>query len=174
MRDRWSSRCRAVPNCISAVTGRQKINTAATEMVVNGVRVGFGALPTLVGVLLVAHSQAQDLIVSANDGKFVRVDGRATFPRPAPSDSLTIIDATQFPPRIKATGEGIEHTIQGPPQAVAITPDAKLAVVGAPSRWDEAAGKEVFDNFLQVVDLEQEVVGPVRPEVVMNPAGRVG
>ena len=37
---------------------------------------------------------AADIIVSAQDGKFVRVDGRATFPQPAPSDSLVVIDAS--------------------------------------------------------------------------------
>ena len=120
----------------------------------NGFGAGLGALLMLTGVVLVGRSQAQDLIVSANDGKFVRVEGKATFPQPAPLDSLTVIDATQFPPKIKATVEGIEHTIQGPPQAVAITPDGKLAIVGAPSRYDYAAKKESFDTFLQVVDLD--------------------
>jgi DNA-binding beta-propeller fold protein YncE len=123
-------------------------------MTMNSFRAGVGALLMLAGVLLVARSQAQDLIVSANDGKFVRVDGRATFPQPAALDSLTVIDATQFPPMIKATIEGIEHTIQGPPQAVAITPNGKLAIVGAPSRYDYAAKKESFDTFLQIVDLD--------------------
>jgi hypothetical protein len=103
---------------------------------------------------VVGNAQAADVIVSAQDGKFVRVDGRATFPQPAPSDSLVVIDASQFPPTIKGTVEGLEHTVQGPPQAVAITPDGKLAVVAAPTRYDYAANKELFDTFLQVVDLE--------------------
>ncbi|WP_202944765.1 YncE family protein [Beijerinckia indica] len=64
---------------------------------------------------------ATDLIVSANDGKFVRVNGIGTYPRPAPSDSLAIIDADQHPPVIRTIVEGIDHTLQGPPQAVAIT-----------------------------------------------------
>lgn len=102
----------------------------------------------------IANAFAADIIVSAQDGKFVRVDGRATFPEPAPSDSLVVIDATQFPPAVKGTVEGLEHTVQGPPQAVAVTPDGKLAVVAAPTRYDYAAKKELFDNFLQVVDLE--------------------
>ena len=56
---------------------------------------------------------------------------------------------------VKATVDvGIAHTVQGPPQAVAITPDGKLAIVAAPTRYDYAAKKELFDNFLQVVDLE--------------------
>src|SRR5947207_11635511 len=95
-----------------------------------------------------------DIIVSAQDGKFVRVDGRATFPETAPSDSLVVIDASTFPPVIKGTVEGLEHTVQGPPQAVAVTPDGKLAIVAAPSRYDYAAKQEVLDNILQVVDTE--------------------
>src|SRR5947207_2857513 len=97
---------------------------------------------------------AADIIVSAQDGKFVRVEGRATFPEPAPSDSLVVIDASQFPPKVNGTVEGIEHSVQGPPQAVAVTPDGKLAVVAAPTRYDYATKKELFDNFLQIVDLE--------------------
>ena len=103
---------------------------------------------------LVGNAFAADIIVSAQDGKFVRVDGRATYPEPAPSDSLVVIDASQFPPVVKGTVEGLEHTVQGPPQAVAITPDGKLAVVAAPTRYDYSAKKELFDNFLQIVDLE--------------------
>jgi DNA-binding beta-propeller fold protein YncE len=97
---------------------------------------------------------AADIIVSAQDGKFVRVDGRATFPQPAPSDSLVVIDAAQFPPVVKGMVEGLEHTVQGPPQAVAVTPDGKLAIVAAPSRYDYDAKKELLDNFVQVVDIE--------------------
>src|SRR3954467_12639298 len=97
---------------------------------------------------------AADLIVSANDGKYVRVEGVSTYPQPAPSDSLALIDASQFPPKVTAVVEGVEHTIAGPPQAVAITPDGKLAILGAPSKYDYAAKKESFGTFLQLVDLE--------------------
>ena len=109
-----------------------------------------------VGLTLVATFPvcAADIIVSAQDGKFVRVDGRATFPEPAPPDSLVVLDASRFPPVVKGTVEGLEHSVQGPPQAVAVTPDGKLAIVAAPTRYDYAAKKELFDTFLQVVDLE--------------------
>jgi len=112
-----------------------------------------GALLAL-GCALSAPAYAADLIVSANDGKFVRVEGRATYPQPAPSDSLAVLDASQFPPVLKTVVEGIEHTVSGPPQSVAITPDGKLAVVGAPSRYDYDAKKESFGTYLQIVDLE--------------------
>jgi DNA-binding beta-propeller fold protein YncE len=106
------------------------------------------------GLLCVASVHAADLIVSAQDGKFVRVEGKATFPQPAPPDSLVVIDVAQSPPAVIATVEALEHTVQGPPEAVAITPDGKLAIVAAPTRYDYEAKKEIFDNFLQVVDLE--------------------
>src|SRR5215213_591241 len=108
----------------------------------------------VIGALFSQPVGAADLIVSANDGKYVRVEGVSTYPQPAPSDSLAVIDASQFPPKVTAVVEGIEHTIAGPPQAVAITPDGKLAILGAPSKYDYAARKESFGTFLQLVDLE--------------------
>jgi DNA-binding beta-propeller fold protein YncE len=108
----------------------------------------------VIGALFSQSVGAADLIVSANDGKYVRVEGVSTYPQPAPSDSLAVIDASQFPPKVTAVVEGIEHTIAGPPQAVAITPDGKLAIIGAPSKYDYAAKKESFGTFLQRVDLE--------------------
>ena len=82
-------------------------------------------------VLAAPPAMCADIIVSAQDGKFVRVDGRATFPQPAPPDSLVVIDASAFPPVIKGTVEGLEHTVQGPPQAVAVTPDGRWIAVSS-------------------------------------------
>jgi len=129
-----------------------------------------GSWTTLVVASLLAagfaSATAADLIVSAQDGKFVRVEGRATFPESPPADSLVVVDASRFPPVVKATVEsGIEHTVQGPPQAVAITPDGKLAIVAAPTRYDQAAKKELFDNFVQVVDLEASPPAVARVDV---------
>src|SRR6202140_1410563 len=112
-----------------------------------------GGLLLCLGLVASPAALCADIIVSAQDGKFVRVDGRATFPEPAPSDSLVVIDASTFPPVIKGTVEGLEHTVQGPPQAVAVTSDGKLAIVAAPTRYDYAAKKELFDTFVQVVDI---------------------
>jgi DNA-binding beta-propeller fold protein YncE len=100
-----------------------------------------------------ASTFAGDLIVSANDAKYVRVVGRDTYPEGTGPDTLTVLDASRFPPEIKATVD-VEHTVIGPPQAVAITPNGKLAIVGAPTRYDYAVKKVIFDTFLQVIDLE--------------------
>jgi hypothetical protein len=92
----------------------------------------------VVGALFSRPVGAADLIVSASDGKYVRVEGISTYPQLAPSDSLAVIDASQFPPEVTAVVEGIEHTTAGTQQAVAITPDGKLAIIGAPSKYDYA------------------------------------
>ncbi|MGO4395830.1 YncE family protein [Variovorax sp. M-6] len=94
----------------------------------------------------------RDLIVSTNDAKYRRVEGRDTFPADPPADSLDLIDATSFPPRVVAS-LAVAATIVGPPQAVAISPDGRLAIVSAPNRYDPTLGHCLFDNYLQVVDL---------------------
>lgn len=92
-------------------------------------------------VLVARPVHAADLILSAQDGKFVRVDDVATFPEPAPRDSRVVLDASKFPPVVKATVDvGLEHTVQGPPQAVAITPDGKLAI-GPPTRGGTSSAR---------------------------------
>ena len=48
----------------------------------------------------------------------------------------------------------VATSIAGPPQAVAITPDGKLAVVSATNRYDHPQKKVILDTFLQVIDLE--------------------
>ena len=101
---------------------------------------------------MAAGPRSADLIASTNDAKYQRVQGRDTFPDNAPSDTLDIIDASHFPPRVVAS-VNVAAAIQGPPQAVAITPDGKLAIVSAPSRYDAADKKLLLENYLQVVDL---------------------
>ena len=95
---------------------------------------------------------AADLIVSANDAKYVRAAGADPYPEGVGPDTLTVIDVSSFPPVVKATVE-VQHTIAGPPQGVAITPDGRLAIVSGPNYYDRAEKKVVLENFLQVVDL---------------------
>jgi DNA-binding beta-propeller fold protein YncE len=121
---------------------------------------------------------AADLIVSTNDAKYARVVGHDTYPEHPPPDTLSVIDGTRYPPQVIATVE-VETTVAGPPQAVAITPDGKIAVVSAPNRYDYAEKKPIFETFLQVVDLEANpprVVAKVdvgyHPQgLAINPAG---
>jgi DNA-binding beta-propeller fold protein YncE len=95
------------------------------------------------------------LIVSANDGKFLRVQGRATYPADAPPDSLTLIDAGGGSIRVLGTLTGVKHSVAGPPQAVAVTPNGRLAVIAAPSTYDYKLHRETFGTVLQFVDLTE-------------------
>lgn len=99
------------------------------------------------------QSPIADLIVSTNDAKYVRADGRDTFPEHRGPDTLDVIDARVFPPRLVTRVE-VATTIIGPPQAVAIHPAGKLVVVGATSHLDREQGRVVFERELQIVDLD--------------------
>ncbi len=114
---------------------------------------------------------APDLIVSVNDAKLVRKTGVDSYPENPGSDTLNLIDASVFPPKIIATVD-VATSIAGPPQAVAITPDGRIAVVSATNHYDYREKKVVADTYLQVVDLEAKparVVG--RIELGQHPQG---
>ncbi len=113
------------------------------------ITLAFGAVAV---TQITTSASAADLIVSANDAKYVRVMGKDTYPEGVGPDTLTLIDASRFPARVKATIE-VQHTLAGPPQAVAITPNGQLAIVSAPNRYDRTEQKVVLENFLQIVDL---------------------
>jgi DNA-binding beta-propeller fold protein YncE len=103
---------------------------------------------------LAATAEAASLMVSANDGKLAMVDGTyKVLDQPQP-DTLTVIDASAFPPEVASQIE-LQHSVTGPPTAVAMSPDEKIALVGTPNKVDEKdKTKLVVEKFLQVVDLE--------------------
>ncbi len=120
-----------------------------------------------------------DLIVSANDGKYQRVDGKDTFPQPASPDTLTVFDASHFPIKLLNTIP-VSFGIQGPPQAVAITPDGKLAFVSAPTKYDYQTHTLSTEKFLQVIALNHstptvsQLALPSNPQgIAINPAGNL-
>jgi len=128
-------------------------------------------LAVVVPLAALPVARAADLVVSANDAKFHRVAGKATYPADVPADTLTLLDAAENPPRVLATVE-VQHSIHGPPQAVAITPDGSLAFVAAPDAYDYEQHEQRFLTFIQVVDLaapEPAVID--RVEVGAHPQG---
>jgi DNA-binding beta-propeller fold protein YncE len=112
---------------------------------------------------------AQDLMVSAQDGKYVRRDGANTYPRPAPSDSVAVIDVSVSPPKVVTLVEGVQHSVQGPPQAVAMTPDRRLILMGATDHFGGAGSAP--DTYLQVVDLAATPAKITRVELGAQPQG---
>ena len=117
-----------------------------------------------------------ELFVSANDAKLVRDQGRDAFPDDPGPDTLTLFDLDAA--RVLATVP-VQNSIVGPPQAVALSPDATLAVVAAPTRYDRAAGSLRFADVLQVVRLalrgtpvEVIEIGAHPQSVALTPDGR--
>ncbi|WP_323117826.1 YncE family protein [Burkholderia alba] len=123
---------------------------------------------TIAAAACAAH--AADWIVSGNDGKYQRVEGRDTYLPDPPADTLTLLDASAFPPKVVRQVD-VENGIQGPPQAVAVTPDASVALVGAPTRYDPAAKQLFYDTFVQVVDLTAAPPAVTRIELGSHPQG---
>lgn len=134
----------------------------------------FRRVPGRIAIFLLAAmplAAAPDLIVSVNDAKLVRKTGVDSYPENPGSDTLNLIDASVFPPKIIATVD-VATSIAGPPQAVAITPDGRIAVVSATNHYDYREKKVVADTYLQVVDLEAKparVAG--RIELGQHPQG---
>ncbi len=89
--------------------------------------------------------------MSANDAKLVRDSGRDVFPLDPGPDTLSVIDLDRA---TVLTTVAVSNSIVGPPQAVALSPDASLAAVAAPTRYDRDAGALVFADVLQVVRLD--------------------
>jgi hypothetical protein len=116
-------------------------------------------------------SAATDLIVSVNDAKLRRSIGVDSYPANPGPDTLNLIDASSFPPRIVATVE-VATSIGGPPQCVAIAPGGRLAVVSATNHYNYREKTAILEQELQVVDLEAKparVVG--RVDVGHHPQG---
>jgi DNA-binding beta-propeller fold protein YncE len=123
------------------------------------IRLVIAFLVTFSFLLVSAH--AADLIVSANDAKFVRVAGKATYPENPLPDTLTVIDASTYPHKLVATVD-VKHSIHGPPQAVAITPDGRLAFVSSPDEYSYQFNQQIKLDYIQVIDLE------VSPAKIVN------
>lgn len=118
-----------------------------------------------------AADRTADWIVSANDGKYQRVLGVDTYLSNPPTDSLALLDASQFPPRLVRTIP-VENGVQGPPQAVAITPDGTLAFVASPTRYDLSAKHLAMDTFVQIVALSGSDAGSIdKLDVGSHPQG---
>lgn len=105
-------------------------------------------------MLSAAYADAGPLIVSGNDGKSARVEGAYKVDREPVPDTLAVMDAAAFPPRIIGQVE-VHHGVIAPPTSVAITPDKSLALLAVPNRVDPAdSTKLLAESFLQVIALD--------------------
>jgi DNA-binding beta-propeller fold protein YncE len=94
-----------------------------------------------------------DLLISANDGKAVLVNGVNTVPDNPPPDTVTIINLDATPPKVIAEIQ-MPTSLVGPPSSVAIARDESFALVTAATKLDPADKKKTVPNdIVNVIDL---------------------
>jgi DNA-binding beta-propeller fold protein YncE len=102
-----------------------------------------------------AETMAGKLIVMANDGKEPHKVGSYSIREMPLPDTVTILDASAWPPRMIAEIEGVPNSNSGPPQSMCITPEEKLVLVSSPNHIDPADKTKVIpDDYVSVLDLE--------------------
>jgi DNA-binding beta-propeller fold protein YncE len=130
-------------------------------------------LPAAMALALAAPAAAQaQIALSANDNKLVLDNGATRTARDPAPDTLSIIDLSASPPRLKGEIQ-VSASVVGPPSSVAIAPNERFALVTANQRHDPAdPSKLVPGNSMAVVDLSSN---PPRVAATVNtgsgPAG---
>ena len=112
------------------------------------------------------------IALSANDNKLVLDNGATRTARDPSPDTLSIIDLSANPPRLRGEIQ-VPASVVGPPSSVAISPNERLALVTANQRHDSAdPSKLVPGNSMAVIDLSSN---PPRVVATVNtgsgPAG---
>jgi 6-phosphogluconolactonase (cycloisomerase 2 family) len=130
------------------------------------------AMLALAAPFVPLRAQQAEIALSANDNKVVLENGAVRTARDPAPDTLSIIDLSTNPPRVRAEIQ-VPASVVGPPTSVAISPDQRLALVTANQRHDPAdPTKLVPGNSLAVVDLSSN---PPRVSATVNtgsgPAG---
>ena len=92
------------------------------------------AVPLLAAAIRAARAE---IALSANDNKLVLDKGVTRPARDPGPDTLSIIDLSTTPPRLRGEIQ-VPASVVGPPSSVAITPDERLALVTANQRHDPA------------------------------------
>jgi DNA-binding beta-propeller fold protein YncE len=98
-----------------------------------------------------AHAQ---VVVSANDAHSVlNQDAKQVLPQPLHADSLSVLAPDAHGRwQVRASVE-VPTSVVGPPTAVTVTADGRLALVAAASRPDDAKQAITPDDRLSVIDL---------------------
>lgn len=108
-------------------------------------------------------------VLSANDAHSILRDGVQVLPKPLGPDTLSILDLQ--PNGLWAVRSSIDvpASVIGPPTALTLTPDGRIALAASASKPDPADRRIVPDDRISVIDLS----GP-RPRVIQQVASAPG
>ncbi len=108
----------------------------------------------ILAAALLASPVHAELLLSANDGKAILVNGVNTVPDNPLPDSVTIIDLAEKPPLVLSTIH-MPTSLVGPPSSVAIAGDESFALVTAATKIDPQDKKKTTPhNIVSVIDLQ--------------------
>ncbi len=121
-------------------------------------------------VVLAANAQAQ-LVISGNENKIDLSSGSPEVVANAEEDSISLIDFSDFPPKVNHL-YGIPNTVIGPPSNIAVSPDASLALIANSLKIDPLDPTQyVPENQIHVLDLESSPPRVKQVEVDLQPSG---
>ncbi|MDA1274019.1 MAG: YncE family protein [Verrucomicrobia bacterium] len=107
----------------------------------------------LIVALALAHSVRGQWVISGNENKIDLLSGTPAVLQNTKPDSLTILDFSKTPPGVEHLAD-IPNSVIGPPSNIAITPDARLALIANSLKLDSTAPAQwVPESFVHVLDL---------------------
>ena len=108
----------------------------------------------LVAVFGLSLNAFGQLVISGNENKIDLTSGTPTVVANAEEDSISLIDFSDFPPKVEHL-YGIPNSVIGPPSNIAIAPNGELALISNSLRIDPSdASKYLPDNHVHVLDLK--------------------
>jgi DNA-binding beta-propeller fold protein YncE len=104
---------------------------------------------------MLAGAARADIVLSANDGHTAMNNaGGLVAAKDVKPDSVTIIDVSHYPPKIRETII-VPHSVVGPPMAVWVAPDESWAIVTAATKADPQGQDGISpDDRVSVIDLK--------------------
>jgi DNA-binding beta-propeller fold protein YncE len=128
-------------------------------------RILFAGSALLAASLFFPVAAHAGLAISANDGKQLQPDETTVTP-----DSVSVIDLGHYPPRVIGNVQ-VPAAMIGPPDAVAVAPGEKLAIVTAAQKFDPADPMHpAADDKVSVIDLTD----PTRPHLLQTVSSGAG
>ncbi|MBT5625248.1 beta-propeller fold lactonase family protein [Verrucomicrobia bacterium] len=125
-------------------------------------------LSAVFGLSLNAFGQ---LVISGNENKIDLTSGTPSVVTNAEDDSITLIDFSDFPPKVEHL-YGIPNSVIGPPSNIAIAPNGELALIANSLRIDPAdPTKYVPENHVHVLDLKSNPPRVKQVETDAQPSG---
>ena len=114
-------------------------------------RICYGGLLAL--SVWATHSISGQIMLSGNENKIDLNSGAAAVVADAGTDSITLLDFSEFPPKTTHL-DNIPNSVIGPPSNIAISPDGNLALIANSLKIDPNDNTRwIPESYVHVMDL---------------------